>query len=63
MRKLKILYTSDVHGYLFPTNYASTDVLPQGLFKLEAAFRPDGNTPSQLTSRGNSRARIPARRR
>ena len=44
MRKLKILYTSDVHGYLFPTNYASTDVLPQGLFKLEAAFRPDGNT-------------------
>ena len=44
MRKLKILYTSDVHGYLFPTNYASTDVLPQGLFKLEAAFRRDGNT-------------------
>ena len=44
MRKLKILYTSDVHGYLFPTDYASTDVLPQGLFKLEAAFRPDGNT-------------------
>ena len=44
MRKLKILYTSDVHGYLFPTNYASADEMPLGLLKLEAAFRRDGNT-------------------
>ncbi|HIR06740.1 MAG TPA: bifunctional metallophosphatase/5'-nucleotidase [Candidatus Pullichristensenella stercoripullorum] len=44
MRKLKILYTSDVHGYLFPTNYAAKDEMPMGLFKLEAAFERDGNT-------------------
>ena len=34
VRKLKILYTSDVHGYLFPTNYAAKDEMPMGLFKL-----------------------------
>ena len=44
VRKLKILYTSDVHGYLFPTNYAAKDEMPMGLFKLEAAFERDGNT-------------------
>ena len=44
MRKLNIVYTSDVHGYLFPTNYAAKDEMPMGLFKLEAAFERDGNT-------------------
>ena len=44
MRKLNIVYTSDVHGYLFPTNYASSGDMPLGLFKLEAAFARDGDT-------------------
>ena len=44
MRNLKIFYTSDVHGYFFPTNYASTQEMPMGLFKLEAAYERDGNT-------------------
>ena len=44
MRKLKILYTSDVHGYLFPTNYAAAGDMPLGLLKLEAAFERDGDT-------------------
>ena len=44
VRKLNIIYTSDVHGYLMPTNYASTKELDQGLCKLEAAFARDGDT-------------------
>ena len=44
MRKLNIVYTSDVHGYLMPTNYASTKELEQGLCKLEAAFARDEDT-------------------
>ena len=44
MKKLKICFTSDTHGYLFPTNYASAEDKPMGLFKLANAFDRDGNT-------------------
>ncbi len=44
MKKLKIYFTSDVHGYLFPTDYASNADKPMGLFKLAADYAIDGNT-------------------
>ncbi len=44
MKKLKIYYTSDTHGYLFPTNYASRDEMNMGLFKLAACWEKDGNS-------------------
>ena len=44
MKKLKICFTSDVHGYLFPTDYASSTDKPMGLFKLAADYEADGNT-------------------
>ena len=44
MKKLKIYFTSDVHGYLFPTDYASNADKPMGLFRLAADYEIDGNT-------------------
>lgn len=39
-----ICFTSDTHGYLFPTDYTGGEEKPMGLFKLGAAFHKDGNT-------------------
>lgn len=44
MQSLKIYFTSDIHGYFYPTDYASTEEKPLGLFKLENTFERDGNT-------------------
>ena len=43
-RTLSIRFTSDVHGYLYPTNYADSSDHPMGLMKLAAGFPHDGNT-------------------
>ncbi|MDL2215653.1 bifunctional metallophosphatase/5'-nucleotidase [Ruminococcaceae bacterium OttesenSCG-928-N02] len=43
-RHLTIYLTSDTHGYLFPTDYASTGDAPQGLLKIIEAFTPGPNT-------------------
>ncbi|MTD42101.1 bifunctional metallophosphatase/5'-nucleotidase [Erwinia sp. CPCC 100877] len=43
-QQLKIYYTSDVHGYLFPTNYADTKEKDLGLLKCIPNFQKDGNT-------------------
>lgn len=43
-RTLSIRFTSDVHGYLYPTNYADNTDRPMGLMKLASAFPHDGNT-------------------
>lgn len=43
-QQLKIYYTSDVHGYLFPTNYADTEEKNLGLLKCIPSFQKDGNT-------------------
>lgn len=42
--KLKIYYTTDIHGYFFPTDYISTQELASGLFKCAGQFVKDGNT-------------------
>lgn len=43
-QQMKIYYTSDVHGYLFPTNYADTKDRPMGLLKCIPDFQKDENT-------------------
>ena len=43
-KTLSIRFTSDTHGYLFPTNYADRQERSMGLMKLAADFPHDGNT-------------------
>ncbi len=43
-RKLTIYYTSDVHGYFAPTDYAKACPAPTGLANCMANFVRDGNT-------------------
>lgn len=43
-KEFHICFTSDTHGYLFPTDYTGGEEKPMGLFKLGAAFEKDGNT-------------------
>ncbi len=42
--KLTIYYTSDTHGYVFPTNYIDDAVRPMGLTGMIHQFAKDGNT-------------------
>lgn len=43
-RTFSIRFTSDTHGYLYPTSYADGLDRDMGLMKLAAAFPHDGNT-------------------
>ncbi|MGX7244546.1 bifunctional metallophosphatase/5'-nucleotidase [Enterococcus quebecensis] len=43
-KNMKIYYTSDVHGYLFPTDYADTEEKNMGLLKCVPNFQKDENT-------------------
>lgn len=43
-KRLKIYYTSDTHGYLFPTDYVSKEEKPMGVLSCGTAFEKDGNT-------------------
>ena len=43
-RTLTIRFTSDTHGYLYPTTYADDMPRDMGLMKLAAAYPHDGNT-------------------
>lgn len=46
MKKLKIYFTSDLHGYVYPTDYrdASENNMNMGILKIINAFDKDGNT-------------------
>lgn len=44
MKTLKIYFTSDVHGYLYPTTYGDREEKNMGLFKCCNQFQKDGNT-------------------
>lgn len=44
MKNLKIYFTSDVHGYIYPTDYTDTTVKPQGYLCMMEQFKKDGNT-------------------
>lgn len=43
-KKLTIYFTSDLHGYIYPTDYRSSQEKELGLFKCASRFRKDGNT-------------------
>lgn len=43
-QNLTIYFTSDMHGYFFPTNYASREEQCRGLLKCAQGFAKDGNT-------------------
>ena len=43
-KKLTIYFTSDLHGYIYPTDYRSSEEKELGLFKCASRFRKDGNT-------------------
>ena len=42
MNRLTIYFTSDTHGYLFPTNFIDSTIQPMGLLSMR--FPKDGNT-------------------
>ena len=43
-QKLTIYFTSDIHGYIYPTDYRSREEKDIGLFKCANRFQKDGNT-------------------
>ena len=38
-RKVKIYYTSDVHGYFYPTSYGDREVKQMGLFACASEYK------------------------
>ncbi|MGL4798765.1 MAG: bifunctional metallophosphatase/5'-nucleotidase [Cellulosilyticaceae bacterium] len=44
MKNLKIYFTSDVHGYIYPTDYTDTTLKPMGYLCMMEQFEKDGNT-------------------
>jgi 2',3'-cyclic-nucleotide 2'-phosphodiesterase/3'-nucleotidase len=42
--KLTIFYTSDIHGFVFPTTHADDIIRPMGLLGMIPQFHKDGNT-------------------
>ena len=40
-RKVKIYYTSDVHGYFYPTSNGDREVKPMGLFAFASEYKKD----------------------
>lgn len=49
-KKLTIYFTSDLHGYIYPTDYRGQGEKELGLFKCASRFRKDGNTPRPSTA-------------
>ncbi len=43
-KRLTIYFTSDLHGYIYPTDYRSREERDIGLFKCASRFQKDGNT-------------------
>lgn len=44
MKQLKIYFTSDVHGYFYPTTYADKETKDMGLFASASQFKKEENT-------------------
>lgn len=44
MKELKIYFTSDLHGYVYPTDYTDTTVKQMGILKMISSYQKDGNT-------------------
>ena len=44
MKQVRIIFTSDIHGYFFPTDYMDRTKKPKGLLHIAQHFQKDGNT-------------------
>ena len=44
MKNLKVYFTSDLHGYMYPTDYIDRSQKNIGLLKRINQFEKDGNT-------------------
>lgn len=44
MTKLTIYFTSDIHGFIYPTDYSTTQEKPIGLLNLISSYKKDSNT-------------------
>lgn len=44
MKQLKIYFTSDLHGYIYPTDYRDHEIKPFGLLNIISNFKKDENT-------------------
>jgi 2',3'-cyclic-nucleotide 2'-phosphodiesterase/3'-nucleotidase len=42
-KRIRIYFTSDIHGYFYPTNYANQERKAMGLFQCAKEFEKDGN--------------------
>ncbi|MDO4437860.1 MAG: bifunctional UDP-sugar hydrolase/5'-nucleotidase [Eubacteriales bacterium] len=44
MKRIRVIFTSDVHGYFYPTDYADRTKKAKGLLHIAQYFHKDGNT-------------------
>ena len=44
MKQLKIYFTSDLHGYVYPTDYTDRTEKPMGMLNIVSNYKKDGNT-------------------
>lgn len=44
MKNLKIYFTSDMHGFVYPTDYTDNDMKPMGMLNIINSFEKDENT-------------------
>ena len=44
MKQLKIYFTSDLHGYVYPTDYTDRTEKPMGILNILSNYEKDGNT-------------------
>lgn len=44
MKNIKIYFTSDIHGYIYPTDYTDNNKKPLGLLNIIHSFNKDENT-------------------
>ncbi len=44
MKNIKIYYSTDIHGYIFPTNYVKKEIQDLGLLKFSSIINKDANT-------------------
>ena len=47
-RKLNVMFTSDTHGYVYPTNYIASGELPMGLMRVASAAAKRGENTLYL---------------
>ena len=44
MKQIRIIFTSDIHGYFYPTDYLDRERKSKGLLHIAQTYHKDGNT-------------------